>query len=51
MSKPVPTSGFDWMTDNELDDWKHLNCFFEVNLEYPEQLHDIHNDYPRFETR
>ena len=46
MSKSLPTSGFDWMTDNELDDWKHLSCFLEVDLEYPKQLHDIHNDYP-----
>ena len=41
----LPTSGFKWMTDNELDDWKHLSCFLEVALEYPEQLHDLHNDY------
>ena len=34
------------MTDNEPDDWKHLSCFLEVDLEYPEQLHDLHNDYP-----
>ena len=44
MSKQLPTSGFKWMTDNELDDWKHLSCFLEVDLEYPEDLHD-HNDY------
>ena len=46
MSKQLPTSGFKWMTYNELDDWKHLSCFLEVDLEYPEQLHDLHNDYP-----
>ena len=46
MSKQIPTSGFKWMTDNELDDWKHLICFLEVDLEYPEDLHDLHNDYP-----
>ena len=46
MSKQLPTSGFKWMTDNELDDWKHLSCFLEVDLEYPEHLHDLHNDYP-----
>ena len=46
MSKQLSTSGFKWMTDNELDDWKHLNCFREVDLEYPEDLHDLHNDYP-----
>ena len=46
MSKQLPTSGFEWMTDDERDDWKHLSCFFEVDLEYPEDLHDLHNDYP-----
>ena len=46
MSKQLPTSGFKWMNDNELDDWKHLSCFLEVDLEYPEQLHDLRNDYP-----
>ena len=46
MSKQLPTSGFKWMTDNELDDWKHLSCFLKVDLEYPEDLDDLHNDYP-----
>ena len=27
MSKQLPTSGFKWMADNELDDWKHLSFF------------------------
>ena len=43
MSTPLPTSAFVWMSD---DDWKHVSCFLEVDLEYPEQLHNIHNDYP-----
>ena len=51
MSKQLPTSGFKWMTDNELDDWKHLSCFLEVDLEYPEYLHDVHNDYPLAQER
>ena len=46
MSKPLPTSTFDWMTDDELDDWKYLSYILEVDSEYPVQLHDIHNDYP-----
>ena len=46
MSKQLPTTGFKWMTDNELDDWKHLSCFLEFDLEYPEDLHDLHNYYP-----
>ena len=34
------------MIDNELDDWKHVSCFLEVDLEYPQHLHNLHNDYP-----
>ena len=35
-----------------MDDWRwtwwleHLSCIFEVDLEYQEQLHNLHNDYP-----
>ena len=46
MSKRLPTSEFEWMTNDELDDWKHLSCFHEVDLEYPEDLHNLYNDYP-----
>ena len=34
------------MTDDDLDHWGHLSCILEVGLEYPEQLHNLHNDYP-----
>ena len=34
------------MTEQELDDWKHFSCFLEVDLEYPKDLHNLHNDYP-----
>ena len=30
MSKQLLTSGFEWMTDDELTDWKHLSCILEV---------------------
>ena len=33
ISKQLPKSGFECMTDDELDDWKHLSCFLEVDLE------------------
>ncbi|XP_060083028.1 uncharacterized protein LOC132562303 [Ylistrum balloti] len=46
MSKPLPTHGFGWMTDSELDSWKNHSCILEVDLEYPKDLHDLHNDYP-----
>ena len=45
MSKKLLTSGFKWMTDDELDDWKYLSCILKADLEYPEDLHDLHNDY------
>ena len=51
MSKQLPTSGFKWMTDNGLDDWKHPSCFLEVDLEYIENFHDLHNDYPSASER
>ncbi|KAK3727479.1 hypothetical protein QZH41_006420 [Actinostola sp. cb2023] len=46
MSKPLPTHGFEWMSDKELNSWKKYPCILEVDLEYPQHLHDLHNDYP-----
>ena len=45
MSKQFPTSGFKWMTDDELNDLEYLSCILEVDLEYSEQLHSLHIDY------
>ena len=46
MSKPLPTHGFKWMDESELSLWKNQKCILEVDLEYPQGLHDLHNDYP-----
>ena len=55
MSKKLPTHGFKWMTckemetlfeQQELRTWNKTPCFLEVDLQYPEKLHDLHNDYP-----
>ena len=46
MSKPLPTHGFKWINEEELEDWESFSCILEVDLEYPESLHDPHNDYP-----
>jgi hypothetical protein len=52
MSKPLPTHGFRWMSEDELDNWKTIadkdgvGCILEVDLEYSKELHDLHNDYP-----
>ena len=51
MSRQLPTSEFKWMTDDELHDWKHLSCILKVDLDYPEQLLELHNDYPLAEER
>lgn len=46
MSKPLPVGDFRWMSEGELEDWQNIPCVLEVDLEYPEELHDLHNDYP-----
>ena len=46
MSKPLPTHGFKWMKTSELETWELHSCILEVDLEYPKELHDLHNDYP-----
>ena len=47
MSKFLPTSVFKWI---EFDLSKYTSnspkgCALEVDLEYPKQLHELHNDY------
>jgi len=54
MSQPLPTGGFRWLDSNEWAriDWKSLESnatkgyILEVDLEYPNELHENHNDYP-----
>ena len=54
MSQYLPTGNFRWMTDkeiNKIDLGKYkTNCkkelTLEVDLEYPQELHNSHNDYP-----
>ena len=46
MCKPLPTDSFKWIKKEELKSWKNKPCILEVDLEYPEKLHNLHNDYP-----
>ena len=46
MSKPLPYRNFKWMNEFELGDWQSRPCILEVDLEYPEELHDLHKEYP-----
>ena len=54
MSQYLPTGNFKWISNKEIkridlgkykkDGKKRL--IPEVDLEYPQELHDLHNDYP-----
>ena len=54
MSESLPTKDFTWLTENEWNgiDWlaqaddQELGYFIECDLNYPRELHDLHNDYP-----
>ena len=54
MSQYLPTGGFRWMTEkqtNNIDlakynDNSKKGLIPEVDLAYPKELHDLHNDYP-----
>ena len=55
MSEKLPVHSFKWMTTQEIENifnnqivqvWEKTPCILEVDLEYPEKLHDLHNDYP-----
>ena len=37
--------------DDEIDDWKHLSCILDVDLEYPEDSYNLHNDCPLAQER
>ena len=54
MSQYLPFGGFKWMSQKQIDkiDLAKYNedskkgLILEVDLEYPKELHDLHNDYP-----
>ena len=54
MSQYLPTGGFRWMTQKQIDkidlakykEDSTKGLILEVDLEYPKDLHDLHNDYP-----
>ena len=54
MSQPLPVGNFEWMSEEELSkarsrglkNWRNHSCILEVDLEYPKELHDLHNNYP-----
>ncbi|KAL9965086.1 hypothetical protein ACROYT_G028833 [Oculina patagonica] len=54
MSQFLPTGGFRWLTEKQINkanlakykENSKKGLILEVDLEYPNELHDLHNDYP-----
>ena len=51
MSQPLPTGGFRWVDVNpneisKLATRTHKGCILEVDVSYPKELHNPHNDLP-----
>ena len=55
MSEKLPVHSFKWLSNKEIENlfnnqivqvWEKTPCILEVDLIYPEELHDLHNDYP-----
>ena len=51
MSQSLPVGKFKWLSEKEIKSYEKLpesirGCVLEVDLEYPVELHDEHNEYP-----
>ena len=47
MSRPLPYRNFKWVEPKYYAEKKEgIGMIYEVDLEYPIELHDLHNDYP-----
>ena len=52
LSEYLPYSEFEWLKKvdgfdvNSISEKSEIGYFLEVDLEYPDELHELHNDYP-----
>ena len=51
MSRYLPVGNFKWLPEDNIKYYMKnpsniSSCTLEVDLEYPKELHDLHNDYP-----
>ena len=54
MSQYLPTGGFKWLCESEINttnygkyiEERKKGLVLEVDLDYPQELHESHNDYP-----
>ena len=51
MSEHLPYEGFKWLKNVDkfdvisISEKSSIGCFLEVDLEYSDELHELHNDY------
>ena len=53
MSQYLPYGGFKWLNQKEIEkldvnltECNSIRYILEVDLKYPDKLHEMHNDYP-----
>ena len=52
MNEYIPYKEFEWLKNvdgfdvNLINEKSEIGYFLEVDLEYPDELYDLHNDYP-----
>ena len=54
MSQPLPYGGFDFLNEKEINEFcldpisknSPIGYILEVDLKYPDELQNFHNDYP-----
>ena len=52
LSEYLPYGGFEWLKNvdrffvNSISKKSEIGYFLEVDLEYPDELHELQNDYP-----
>ena len=52
MSEYLPYKEFEWLKNvdnfdgNSIYEKSEIGYFLEVDLEYPDELHELHNNYP-----
>ena len=52
MSEYLPYKGFKWLKNIDkfdimwINDKSSIGYILEVGLEYPDELHELHNDFP-----
>ena len=55
MSEKLPVNNFEWIKDSSkfnenfirnFNEESDEGCFFEVDIQYPKKIHELHKDFP-----